>query len=512
MSVRSLSLSNLVAIWLETFLYGIYVVTLVPTVYVILHCPFSDQDRAPHKGEINYQRFVIVMLLFMFATTHIASGLAMLLDAFIFFPDFSSESYFIEVTNPLSILRTVAFLSCVLLSDGLLIHRIYILWARSKIATLLPSLNLVLAIVSGILVLTLSHSTSSVLPLSASSPASIFLSTALGSANKVLLPAHVAMLFTTNLSITALILLGERVRKKNNYMQNEGYTRRRKSLILGETGIVYTITALVTLFLSLVGSNGQIIPYLALTPLSAMSSTLAILMVQYELTPFQAHGIPALARPVKGLSMSPSAEETNPGPSKSPSAVHTMSFVRQSVIPSLESTTSACISGTIPAASLLPAPLVERRKQKQTQFPPPLVLARHRPETSPPPVLASSPPPSAMLTSAFETHFPRGARIDRVSQQTFNPRRSNAGKGGTVYTTFGNSSLAIMLAAGSNDERVQSAVSDSFGYGESDGLDKGKKKEKKLTPQAENPDLSPGSYDFRFIYLLDYYYSFQVYT
>ena len=118
MLVRSLSLCNLVAIWLETLLYGSYVVFLVPTINFLFH-PVSGSKR-----KFNRAYLAGMFALWTFSTTHLAAGLAMLLEAFVFFPEFSSESYFSRTTNPLNVLRTTASLANIVFANAFMARHV----------------------------------------------------------------------------------------------------------------------------------------------------------------------------------------------------------------------------------------------------------------------------------------------------------------------------------------------------------------------------------------------------
>jgi hypothetical protein len=122
MSVRSLSLCNLVAIWFETLLYGAYVVLLIPTINVLLFRPLSTRYNLRSGPKFNQAYLAGIFALWIFSTVHVAAGLRMLLEAFVLFPDVSSESYFAMMANPLNGLRTTAFLASIAFADALMVR------------------------------------------------------------------------------------------------------------------------------------------------------------------------------------------------------------------------------------------------------------------------------------------------------------------------------------------------------------------------------------------------------
>ncbi|KAH8088915.1 hypothetical protein BXZ70DRAFT_899246 [Cristinia sonorae] len=127
--VFPIDIAQIVALFLESIFYGIYLVTFGLCLYILL---FSAHTR--HRHRLLNPFLLIAIAMFTIATLDVALLLRHILDAFIYYKgpggaqaEFADISYWVNVT------KTVTYCLQTSIADGLLIYRCFIVYGRSLV-------------------------------------------------------------------------------------------------------------------------------------------------------------------------------------------------------------------------------------------------------------------------------------------------------------------------------------------------------------------------------------------
>ncbi|KAF9049596.1 hypothetical protein BDZ89DRAFT_1154457 [Hymenopellis radicata] len=135
MTVRvSPVLSVLISIWMETLFYGINVVLIVLTVAALLSGPYP-----PHRQ--NQVILALSVILFLCASAHMGINLCRLVQGYVF-PE-SKEgmiAYLLDITQHSNVAKQYLLVAVNLFADMLLTWRVYLVWDKSILITLMPAL------------------------------------------------------------------------------------------------------------------------------------------------------------------------------------------------------------------------------------------------------------------------------------------------------------------------------------------------------------------------------------
>ncbi|THG93988.1 hypothetical protein EW026_g7390 [Hermanssonia centrifuga] len=127
--------AQVVALFMESIAYGVYVVTLG------IACRVLFFDNQGMKKRVNWSMVVVVALMAIFSTLDVSLGLRHNLDAFIFYkgpggPDaeFDNISYWVNV------MKTVDTQMMSLIGDGMLIYRCFVIFSHKWLIIAFPLL------------------------------------------------------------------------------------------------------------------------------------------------------------------------------------------------------------------------------------------------------------------------------------------------------------------------------------------------------------------------------------
>ncbi|KAH7882652.1 hypothetical protein F5I97DRAFT_1816635 [Phlebopus sp. FC_14] len=133
--------AQIVGLFMECILYGVYLVTLVQCLRALL---WSDAESS-FKRKANWPMLTVALLMGLFATLDVAFGLRHNLDAFVYYTgpggataEFANISYWVNV------MKTADYVAQSIIGDGMLIYRCYLVYDR-KWYYVLPSILLWLA-------------------------------------------------------------------------------------------------------------------------------------------------------------------------------------------------------------------------------------------------------------------------------------------------------------------------------------------------------------------------------
>ncbi|EGO03195.1 hypothetical protein SERLA73DRAFT_174662 [Serpula lacrymans var. lacrymans S7.3] len=120
--------AQIVGLFMECILYGIYLVTLVQCLRALL---WSDSNHAL-KEKINYPMLVVTLLLCTFATLDVAFGLRHNLVAFVYYTgQGGATAEFEDISYWVNVMKTVDYVMQTLIGDAMLTYRCYLVYGRN---------------------------------------------------------------------------------------------------------------------------------------------------------------------------------------------------------------------------------------------------------------------------------------------------------------------------------------------------------------------------------------------
>ncbi|KAF8512851.1 hypothetical protein BU17DRAFT_95885 [Hysterangium stoloniferum] len=128
MSGIALDKSGLLAIFIESVLWGLFLASYMITLYLLF------QKKHSHSKHALYAAFV--SLLFVLGTMHVAVSFARLLRAF--FPNLKPVEYLMDITNSLFRLKYGVLFLQIFLGDLLIISRCFLLWNKNYMVVIGP--------------------------------------------------------------------------------------------------------------------------------------------------------------------------------------------------------------------------------------------------------------------------------------------------------------------------------------------------------------------------------------
>jgi len=256
--------SQLVAIWLEGLLYGLYVPIFATAVYYLAVRPNSP---------VNKTILAVTSVLFMLGTMHVAGSFKTMIDAFITFADRPGgpAAFFANEREPINVFRKAVSALSILVGDGLVIYRCYVIWSRNWWIVAGPIASMVATFITGLVV------ARDLLNLKGNEDT--FTRPML-----ISVPLYFSFSFVTNLLVTFLI--GFRLWTVSRAVASlrTGGRSLRTVAILTESAAIYPIVNLFALILFAIKDNAQVIPSNALCQIIGIAPTLIVVQVQAGLS------------------------------------------------------------------------------------------------------------------------------------------------------------------------------------------------------------------------------------
>ncbi|KAF5374215.1 hypothetical protein D9758_004668 [Tetrapyrgos nigripes] len=137
--------AKLVSIFIQTLLYGAYVVVFGLTVWILA---FKGGKR---KG-VNQTMLAISIVMFTLATMHIGVNYTRIIRAFIDFKDQPGgpPAYFNQLSEFTQIFGSAIYVAQTLVGDSVVLYRCYLVWNRNILVVLFPLMLLFGSTASGI--------------------------------------------------------------------------------------------------------------------------------------------------------------------------------------------------------------------------------------------------------------------------------------------------------------------------------------------------------------------------
>ncbi|THG98149.1 hypothetical protein EW026_g4000 [Hermanssonia centrifuga] len=239
-----ITVAQIVALFMESIFYGIYLVTLGHCLKALL-CK-KDKFIFKSRREIKWIMVIVAFLMATFATLDVAFGLRHNLDAFIYYTGpGGATAEFGNITYWVNVMKTVDYIAQTAIGDGMLIYRLYIIYNKSWKMVVLPLMLWVTTTVcgSGIAWVEVTTKHSALLNESSITPwIDSFLSFTL-----------VVNLFVTSLIIGKLWKVRERIVGSSS---NPDKWIRVMRIIL-DSGLMYTLSVVIFFATSIAGNNAQ---------------------------------------------------------------------------------------------------------------------------------------------------------------------------------------------------------------------------------------------------------------
>lgn len=262
----TLDFANLIAIWLESVFYGIYVLLFFHTVYT-LHRPRPNARR----NATNWTLLAACFALFIFSTTHVAMSLRMLIEAFILDKKIpgGANAYFADEGMYLSLGRKAVFALSVIIADVLMIYRCYILWHRNPFIVVVPVLTLCTTVIAS------SFIAKELINFHPSVERGIFTPQL-----DAWVPAYFFSAFASGIYLSVCIAWKLWYAAKKAQPDMLQFSRMLATVIVVESNSIYPLTNAIALLCWGAKSNVQVIPVNVLAQIIAIAPTLMILQVQ----------------------------------------------------------------------------------------------------------------------------------------------------------------------------------------------------------------------------------------
>jgi len=254
--------AEILALFLETFLYGIFFTLFWITLLVLIQ-----------RGKTaKIQRHVLIpvaSLMLVLATCHIIIDFVRVVQAFIVLINVTpggASGYYANIAHPLHVGKTALYVTQTLLGDGVIIWRCYVVYNKSLYVLIPPTIVQIVNGCAGYVV---------VWSLSQATPGSNIFHTA-----SSWITTFFVLTMCINVSCTAAI--SWRIYSTGR-LTNASRSLLPVMIIIVESGALYTSGVLGLLIAFLTGSNGQYPALDVVTPLVGIAFSLIVLQIRFHL-------------------------------------------------------------------------------------------------------------------------------------------------------------------------------------------------------------------------------------
>ncbi|KZS91272.1 hypothetical protein SISNIDRAFT_456879 [Sistotremastrum niveocremeum HHB9708] len=258
-AVFNIDKAELVSIFVEALLYGIFVVLFIAAVWILLFRRSTDH--------VNKPMLVAAILMFIFATTHLITNFTRIIDAFIH--DRVTPGPIRSLQNQTTVknlLKSSVLVAQLITGDALVTYRTYLVWHHNIWVALVPALLVIGTVVTGTGVV---HGLATIKP---TDP--VFLAQLAS-----WITAELVLTFCNNIINTGLITYKIWSVDRRASSRVEGQSMRPVIAIVVESGALAAATSMITLITYLAGSNSQYIVLDNMSPITGIAFTLIIVRV-----------------------------------------------------------------------------------------------------------------------------------------------------------------------------------------------------------------------------------------
>ncbi|EPQ53025.1 hypothetical protein GLOTRDRAFT_79032 [Gloeophyllum trabeum ATCC 11539] len=247
-----LEVANVLSVWFETLLYGIYFSLFFESVYVIMKK--KRTKTLPAK-----LFFAATVVMFLLATVHIAISLYRLLRGYVWLAsDPGPVAYFADYHRWDNVANEVISGIQTWIGDSLVIYRCFIVWSRNYYVVAVPSVLLVLSVIGNCMVF------------------QIFNSKDVDGLFSVPLQTWVNLIYSATFAQNTLTtgFIAYRIWRQDwetRQVLGPGSYRGAASLlpsvrVIIESAMIYALEVLVLIILYAIGHNGEYVLQAAVTP------------------------------------------------------------------------------------------------------------------------------------------------------------------------------------------------------------------------------------------------------
>ncbi|KAJ6544707.1 hypothetical protein B0H10DRAFT_2133542 [Mycena sp. CBHHK59/15] len=242
--------AQIVGLFMETLLYGVFLVTLVQCLYALLWSPVEHH----FKKHFHWPMLVAAILMFTFATLDVAFGLRHNLDAFVYYKGPGGATEELEnISYWVNVMKTADYVAQTCIGDAILIYRCYIVWGK-KWMVIIPSFMLWLGGSTCGAILTYTFATLNKAALIDTASATPWVD------------SMIALTLSMNILTTSLIVFRIwRVDKQTSGMMATASTARSRRVtrlksimrILVDSAALYTVSVIIFVATYIAGSNAN---------------------------------------------------------------------------------------------------------------------------------------------------------------------------------------------------------------------------------------------------------------
>ncbi|KAJ7105640.1 hypothetical protein C8R44DRAFT_715352 [Mycena epipterygia] len=285
--------ARLIALFVSCVLYGILLTTLVPCIRSLLFSP-GHKIRFKPRHDIKFPIVIATILLFLTSTFSVVLAMQDIIDAFI---NYAGPGGALEFYNGLNTgwkhwMLAVEDAIQVIIGDGLLLYRCYVLYDRRWRAIIVPSITWMALAVMSIM--------------SACREASLPAGKNLNDPTMLpFLSATLLLTFATSVITTYLIIrrLWKTEGRGDLLGTIQPHFLSRIAKIFFETGLVYTLSVIASLGVYLTGSNLEYVAALAMIHIIPITCNLLLIRVEgidrSQMSKENSTSAPVLWRPPK---------------------------------------------------------------------------------------------------------------------------------------------------------------------------------------------------------------------
>jgi len=255
--------AEIVSLFVESSLYGVFCVAFVITVYIL----FFRRET----GRVNYPLLAASIIMWILSTIHVSIDLWRMLDAFYFYRDLPGGPlrYFSDVSKLTHVFKSAVYISHTCVGDSLVVYRAHAV-CRNYAITLLLCLMVLGSAVSGY---------GSIYVLAHMQPGSIF-----SSALAPWITSFNVITAATNIIATALIAFRIWQIQKPVSILSRRHSLNPVISIIVESGAIYAASLILLTALYTTDNDAQFIVLDAVTPIIGIVFSLVIIRVALRLS------------------------------------------------------------------------------------------------------------------------------------------------------------------------------------------------------------------------------------
>ncbi|KAH8105666.1 hypothetical protein DFH11DRAFT_1642709 [Phellopilus nigrolimitatus] len=230
--------ATLISLLMESILFGIFTVLFLATLYILIMRRKSQQLRI--------HILAVSVCMYVLALMHLAVDMHRAIVGFVGFSDSSqSEVYFNALSNSTSLFKNGILIAQILLGDGFVIYRLYMVWFCDKRIAAPAILCLLASFCVGVITLKKESEVT---------PTTLVFNDEL----KLWVTSFFSMTLITNFSCTALIAFRIwRIELRTSAMFRLNNSLSPVMVAIIESGAIYSATLISLLATYLSGSDGQ---------------------------------------------------------------------------------------------------------------------------------------------------------------------------------------------------------------------------------------------------------------